>query len=1262
MATKEFNPLEYGAVPVKEFDPLAYGAVPVQAPTQEVPKSFGDKLLGAGTAVSNFLGGRGVTDYLGAKIAKAAVPKEQRQFISEPTGKDVAGSALQLGSLFLPFGTIARGVGLGLKGIGAGQKLSRFGGALGAGATGGYAVDVGANLQEDRESPFTPGIGTAIGTGIPTIGPALRLGRRMVGEASGTLTGAGYGAIKEGFEAARAGGSRAGGFTNALRGGQTAEKIVTDSKNALDNVVTARRTNYEKQFSKLQGATKRYSHAPVIEKFNEMLAKFDVEKLPDGTPDFSRSPGLARYEPDFRRMSSVLENWGSKAGDNTVLGMDKLKQILRDFRIGSQDSKKFDAFVTALSNTAQDTVINHPGYKKLVTDYGESTDLIKEISRGLSLGDKHMTDTAFRKLTSILRTNNEFRRELLRELETHDPTIGAKIAGQQLSEIAPRGLMRQLTTFGAAVAMPAILKALIFTSPRVTGEFINAMGFTARQLDKVKNIIGPTQFPGDILAQGGARAAQRFGQKVSETPGKQGGFIGGNGAQIFSKAKGLSASDIMAKHPDINLKRDVTVTDIHGKKSVIPEGEALTPYELKGNKVLLQDGETYIVSKNQYANVKGNAVSGEAKEFAPELQGLEETVKGAEKGMEPFYREMEKKYGTGITMAKVSPADNARWKTLMAGKDNTKFSSYTLPDGENYREILVKAPSTYKNVTELPAGSEFVKRGNGYYVRTPETGEQFIGSGSTKQFAKEDALKALNDHVRKGSTDFKSSHWDEPNVLTHIRLNDRTYKGKKVAFMEELQSDWAREGRSKGFATPENQAKIARKEELRTTLDKMQDDARKVYEKKIEDIDNKMYDLRELAAKPYQEKYDYYSGIAGRRSLTPAEEKAYNKYEDLMINPWDKIVLKDKKIYPKIQALEAEKNAQYREMGDLQTKLRATEKFKTMQDELDSIRQVENGVPNHPSLKNWQTLAIKRALKDAVDSGAEYFAWINGEQTSARYNLATHVEDVGWRNLAGKKHIKLKPKSGVEIFFDVNAKGEIQRGVAQGVPDEWFGKKLDEVLGKGLADKIMEKESGTLSGEGLKFGGEWANNLYDKQVKNIAEDVTGGRVIDIDLGLPVEKPFKQNWLFEDRTGVIPVTRETIKVGDRVSNYTRNEFVVTEVLDGGKFKAIPMSTLSNYLDGQTPQQYLDMKAFDKRLVQKNGEGQRSWIDAQIKNRKKFLDNSSAEFNLAESNPKTTTQQGILLTPEIKARIRGDAPTLKKPSGKRIFKSTNIQEGR
>ena len=58
MATKEFNPLEFGATPVQET-------------TSKPQKSFGEKLFGGATAVSDFLGGKGITDYFGSKIAKA---------------------------------------------------------------------------------------------------------------------------------------------------------------------------------------------------------------------------------------------------------------------------------------------------------------------------------------------------------------------------------------------------------------------------------------------------------------------------------------------------------------------------------------------------------------------------------------------------------------------------------------------------------------------------------------------------------------------------------------------------------------------------------------------------------------------------------------------------------------------------------------------------------------------------------------------------------------------------------------------------------------------------------------------------------------------------------------------------------------------------------------------------------------------------------------------------------------------------------------
>ena len=62
-----------------------------------------------------------------------------------------------------------------------------------------------------------------------------------------------------------------------------------------------------------------------------------------------------------------------------------------------------------------------------------------------------------------------------------------------------------------------------------------------------------------------------------------------------------------------------------------------------------------------------------------------------------------------------------------------------------------------------------------------------------------------------GSSNFKSSHWDEPNVLFHLRMNDRTYNGKKVSFMEEFQSALSRELREGRVKDLVNMGKDTRK-------------------------------------------------------------------------------------------------------------------------------------------------------------------------------------------------------------------------------------------------------------------------------------------------------------------------------------------------------------------------------------------------------------------------------------------------------------------
>ena len=124
-----------------------------------------------------------------------------------------------------------------------------------------------------------------------------------------------------------------------------------------------------------------------------------------------------------------------------------------------------------------------------------------------------------------------------------------------------------------------------------------------------------------------------------------------------------------------------------------------------------------------------------------------------------------------------------------------KFADYQLPGGENYREMLITLPSESGSQAK-DAFLKFQQKMQDKYL-TPQwiqkiTPEEDAERGIlAKAFAQED----FNDK------DFKSSHFDQPNILAHVRMNDRVdADGNKVLFVEEIQSDWHQAGRKKGYA------------------------------------------------------------------------------------------------------------------------------------------------------------------------------------------------------------------------------------------------------------------------------------------------------------------------------------------------------------------------------------------------------------------------------------------------------------------------------
>lgn len=123
-----------------------------------------------------------------------------------------------------------------------------------------------------------------------------------------------------------------------------------------------------------------------------------------------------------------------------------------------------------------------------------------------------------------------------------------------------------------------------------------------------------------------------------------------------------------------------------------------------------------------------------------------------------------------------------------------KFGSYTIPGGENYREILLKLPNQWEKPRALQEANS---------ARIRELKEQMHGTSGSDEIRSEiSRLHRENTLLQQQISDapiYKSSHYDQPNILTHLRANDRVIDGKKALFIEEIQSDWHQAGRKKGY-------------------------------------------------------------------------------------------------------------------------------------------------------------------------------------------------------------------------------------------------------------------------------------------------------------------------------------------------------------------------------------------------------------------------------------------------------------------------------
>lgn len=358
----------------------------------------------------------------------------------------------------------------------------------------------------------------------------------------------------------------------------------------------------------------------------------------------------------------------------------------------------------------------------------------------------------------------------------------------------------------------------------------------------------------------------------------------------------------------------------------------------------------------------------------------------------------------------------------------------------------------------------------------------------------------------------------------HYRMNDRTFNGGKVAFLEEAQSDFARNIRGKKGENYMETPGMFYKETMR----------KKKLEKKIYELDKKIdpitSSLRQLADNivksggPYTYVYD-------DKSL---KENMYGKYNKAIDSKINKII-----------------------------KLR--EQRARLKDQRDDIKNWADNVDfsYSPTVKNWRENTVKAALVDAVESGAKYFAWTTGEQQKKRYDkkaVVDRVEKVEANlielggNYTGKEMEEnyyllrmYKPNDNYSTMtLLVNKKTpnliveDVYGGSSQ-LTNEFIDKPLAAIIGANEAEQINQaKYNRYLKIEDLEIEGRAFTNLYDKQLPDLVQKLTKQKVKYADMGFD-DKPKYIYYKSTAYPGRLAENFDDLKPGYFITQYNESDY-------------------------------------------------------------------------------------------------------------------------
>jgi hypothetical protein len=460
--------------------------------------------------------------------------------------------------------------------------------------------------------------------------------------------------------------------------------------------------------------------------------------------------------------------------------------------------------------------------------------------------------------------------------------------------------------------------------------------------------------------------------------------------------------------------------------------------------------------------------------------------------------------------------DLAREQIIDEG-GGTRFIDWKTEGGENYREILMRLPSdakkNQKRMYELEAKERRSSVGRNFGNILPEEMEE---------------LNQLRELAKNPKQDFQSKHWEEPNVLAHMRVQDRispTYTkaqiediGRRMAETlgvdpKSLASGSPSVAVQRGVITPLEAAQFSHAKKFKNVdttgatqkvlhVEEIQSDwhqkARDIRRKEIERVMKAEGIDKATAQKQVSEDFGY-------------KGKAEQEYVDYLKDLQERVKQTVKQDY--LTSGVPDEKAE--ELADKMAKRMADNpiglaKFAGEEDKRIAMHQArlneQEAVPDAPFKKNWHELAMKRLLNYAAENGYDKVAITPGAEQAKRYDLSKHISKVRYFD---------DPNSdmGVLHAYDLEGNNILNQRISKSELEDHIGKDATEKLLAQQAEKNERtgypSQQRSLSGLDLQVGGEGKQTIYDKMIPNYLNEF--GKKYNVQVSpFDIEQPSATN--------------------------------------------------------------------------------------------------------------------------------------------------------